>query len=95
VYYFRPWSETHGNARRAIFIRAMETGGIDPRRAIAVGDSVWDIRAARAAGLGCVAVESGGYSEHELQEEGAMRVYRDVQELFSQFYTSPLALLLS
>jgi HAD superfamily hydrolase (TIGR01509 family) len=78
-----------------IFLQAMKAGGIDPRRAIAVGDSVWDIRAARAAGLGCVAVESGGYSEHELQEEGAMRVYRDVQELFAQFYTSPLALLLS
>ena len=78
-----------------VFLKAMEAGGIDPRRAIAVGDSVWDVKAARAAGIGCLAVESGGYSEHELREEGALHVYRDTRELFDQFYTSPLALLLS
>jgi HAD superfamily hydrolase (TIGR01509 family) len=78
-----------------VFRKAMEAGGIDPRRAIAIGDSVWDIRAARAAGIACIAVESGGYSEHELREEGALQVYRDVQELYDQFYTGPLALLLS
>jgi HAD superfamily hydrolase (TIGR01509 family) len=77
-----------------VFLKAMEAGAIDPRRAIAVGDSVWDIKSARAAGIACIAVESGGYSEHELSEEGALHVYRDVQELFDQFYTSPLALLL-
>ena len=31
-----------------VFLNAMEAGGIDPRRAIAVGDSVWDVKAARA-----------------------------------------------
>jgi HAD superfamily hydrolase (TIGR01509 family) len=77
-----------------VFLRAIHAGRVDHKRAIAVGDSVWDIRAARDAGIGCIAVESGGYSEHELREEGAMRVYRDVRELLDQFYTSPLALLL-
>jgi HAD superfamily hydrolase (TIGR01509 family) len=77
-----------------VFLKAMEAGAIDPRRAIAVGDSVWDIKSARAARIPCIAVESGGYSEHELNEEGALHVYRDVQELLDQFYTSPLALLL-
>ena len=77
-----------------VFLKAMEVGGVDPRRAIAIGDSVWDIQAARGAGIGCVAVESGGYSEHELSEEGALHVYRNVQELLDQFYTSPLAVLL-
>ena len=77
-----------------VFLKAMEAGGIDPRKAIAVGDSVWDVKAARAAGIACIAVESGGYSEHELGEDGALHVYRDVRELFDQFYTSPLALLL-
>lgn len=77
-----------------VYLEAMEVGGIDPRKAIAVGDSVWDIQAARAARIGCIAVESGGYSEHELSEEGALHVYRNVQELLDQFYTSPLALLI-
>ena len=77
-----------------VFFKAMETGGIDPARAIAVGDSIWDVKAARAAGIPCIALESGGYSEHELSEAGALHVYSDVQELLRQFYTSPLALLL-
>jgi HAD superfamily hydrolase (TIGR01509 family) len=77
-----------------VFVKAMEAGGIDPRKAIAVGDSVWDVKAARAAGIACIAVESGGYSEHELSEDGAVHVYRDVRELLDQFHTSPLALLL-
>jgi HAD superfamily hydrolase (TIGR01549 family) len=77
-----------------VFVTAMRAGSIDPQRALAVGDSIWDIRAARAAGIGCIAVETGGYSEHELDEAGALHVYRDVQELLDQFYTSPLAALL-
>jgi phosphoglycolate phosphatase-like HAD superfamily hydrolase len=77
-----------------VFERAMASGSIDPKRALAVGDSIWDVKSARAAGIGCVAVESGGYSEHELAEAGALHVYRDVQEILDQFHTSPLAALL-
>lgn len=76
-----------------VFLTAMRSAGIDPERALAVGDSVWDIQAARAAGIGCVAVESGGFSQHELAESGAARVYRDVDELRTQLHTSPLALI--
>lgn len=76
-----------------IFIKAMERGSIDPERALAVGDSTWDIQAARAAGIGCMAVETGGFSRHELSEAGALTVYQDVQELVDQFWTSPLAML--
>jgi phosphoglycolate phosphatase-like HAD superfamily hydrolase len=72
----------------------MKAGGIDPERAMAVGDSIWDIRAARAAGIGCIALESGGFSQHELSEEGALFVYRDAKELLDQLRTSPLAALI-
>jgi HAD superfamily hydrolase (TIGR01509 family) len=77
-----------------VFLKAMEVGKVDPKKALAVGDSIWDIQAARAAHVGCVAVETGGYSAHELREEGALQVYRDVQELLDQFATSPIASLL-
>jgi HAD superfamily hydrolase (TIGR01509 family) len=73
-----------------IFDAAIEAGNVDRERCLAVGDSVWDIQAARSAGIGCVAVESGGFSAHELREEGALFVYRDVQELLTQYRTSPL-----
>ena len=76
-----------------VFEAAMKSGSIDPAYAIAVGDSVWDIEAARAAGIGCVALESGGFSQHELSEAGAVHVYRDAAELLAQYSSSPLALL--
>jgi HAD superfamily hydrolase (TIGR01509 family) len=76
-----------------VFLTAMETASLDPARTLAVGDSVWDVRAARDAGIGCLAVESGGFSRHELSEAGALLVYRDADELRRQFHTSPLALL--
>jgi HAD superfamily hydrolase (TIGR01509 family) len=78
-----------------VFLTAMEQASIDPRRALAVGDSVWDIRAARSAGIACVTVETGGFSQHELNEAGSVRVYRDVSELFSQLFTSPIGSLLT
>ncbi len=77
-----------------VFLTAMKAASIDPDRAVAVGDSIWDIQAARAAGLGCIAVETGGFSQHELSEAGALHVYRDVQEMHDQFLTSPVAALL-
>jgi HAD superfamily hydrolase (TIGR01509 family) len=76
-----------------VFVTAMRAAGIDPQRAISIGDSVWDIQAARAAGIGCIAVESGGFSQHELSEAGAAAVYRDVDELRARLLTSPIALI--
>jgi phosphoglycolate phosphatase-like HAD superfamily hydrolase len=73
-----------------VFEKAMRSFSIDPARALAVGDSIWDIQAARAAGIGCVGVETGGFSQHELSEAGARAVYRDVKELLDQLLTSPL-----
>ncbi len=77
-----------------VFTAAMASGRVDPERCVVIGDSTWDVRAARAAGVACVAVESGGFSSHELREEGARQVYRDVGEIVAQFRTSPLAQLL-
>ncbi len=77
-----------------VFFAAMKSAAIDPARALAVGDSVWDVRGARAAGVGCVGVETGGFSRHELSEAGALHVYRDVKELLDQLCTGPLSVLL-
>lgn len=78
-----------------VFQAAMRAADVDPARALAIGDSIWDLQAARAAGVGCLAVESGGFSQHELSEAGALHVYRDVREIGQQFRTSPLAALLA
>jgi HAD superfamily hydrolase (TIGR01509 family) len=77
-----------------VFLTTMEVASLDPARTLAIGDSVWDVEAARGAGIGCLGVESGGFSHHELSEAGALHVYRDVNEILQQFLTTPLALLL-
>lgn len=47
-----------------------------------VGDAVWDLLAARRAGMLSIGVLSGGYGEDELSRAGAYRVYADPMELF-------------
>ena len=56
-----------------------KAGGEGP--ALMVGDSTWDARAAAAAGIPMVAVLTGGFSESELREAGAVRVFASVGEL--------------
>jgi phosphoglycolate phosphatase-like HAD superfamily hydrolase len=46
-----------------------------------VGDSVWDLLAARRARTLGVGLLSGGYSEDELERAGAYRVYADPADL--------------
>jgi HAD superfamily hydrolase (TIGR01509 family) len=46
-----------------------------------VGDAVWDLLAARRAGMLSIGLLSGGYGEDELSRAGAFRVYRETAEL--------------
>lgn len=48
-----------------------------------VGDAVWDLLAARRAGMLSIGLLSGGYGEDELSRAGAYRVYRDPLELLN------------
>ena len=48
---------------------------------IVVGDSIWDLLAARRAGALGVGLLSGGYGAEELQQAGAYRVYEDPEDL--------------
>jgi len=55
--------------------------GVPAESAIAVGDSVWDLLAARRARALGVGVLSGGYGQEELERAGAYRVYEDPADL--------------
>jgi len=74
-----------------ILLAAMAAGGIDPARCVMVGDSVWDVEAAGAAGIACIGLETGGFSAHELREAGAVAVHHDVDDLRRRLLTSPIA----
>jgi phosphoglycolate phosphatase-like HAD superfamily hydrolase len=54
---------------------------IDATHAVLVGDSVWDVRSATKAGLPVIAVLCGGFGRAELEDEGAVVVVEDLEEL--------------
>jgi HAD superfamily hydrolase (TIGR01509 family) len=56
-----------------------KAGNDDP--SVMVGDSIWDVKAATAAGIPTLAVLTGGFSEAELREAGAAQVVEQIAEL--------------
>lgn len=64
-----------------LFVTAAERLGVDILDAVVVGDSVWDLLAARRARALGVGLLSGGYGEDELIRAGAYRVYLDPADL--------------
>jgi HAD superfamily hydrolase (TIGR01549 family) len=72
-----------------LVVAAVEkAGGGD---AVMVGDSTWDCEAAKRAGLDTIAVLTGGFSEAELRDAGALAVYSSIQDLRDALDETPLA----
>jgi HAD superfamily hydrolase (TIGR01509 family) len=69
-----------------LFLACQEQLGVRPAECYVVGDAVWDLLAARRAGMLGIGLLSGGYGEEELARAGAYRVYRDPAELLAQIY---------
>jgi HAD superfamily hydrolase (TIGR01509 family) len=70
-----------------IFELALQKAGASPDETVAVGDAVWDVEAADAAGIRTVAVLTGGaFSRQELEEAGAVAVYEDCAELLDSSF---------
>ena len=74
---------------------ALKKGKVDAAEAIMIGDSIWDVHAARRAGVDCIGLLSGGISVGELKDAGAVAVYRDTADLLDQLDSSPLSRLFS
>ncbi|MQA83957.1 MAG: HAD-IA family hydrolase [Streptosporangiales bacterium] len=67
-----------------LFLAAAHLLDIEPRHAMVIGDSVWDLLAARRAGSLGVGLQSGGYGREELERAGAYRVYADPADLLNR-----------
>jgi HAD superfamily hydrolase (TIGR01509 family) len=64
-----------------LFLACQARLGVRANECYVVGDAVWDLLAARRAGMLSIGLLSGGYGEDELSRAGAFRVYRDPAEL--------------
>jgi len=64
-----------------LFLACQQRLGVGINDCYVVGDAVWDLLAARRAGMLSIGLLSGGYGEDELSQAGSFRVYRDPAEL--------------
>lgn len=75
-----------------IFLAALRAlPRVRPDEAMVIGDSPWDAKAARRAGIPMIGVLTGGFSEEQLRGNGALAVFRDLGELLERYDESPLA----
>jgi HAD superfamily hydrolase (TIGR01509 family) len=71
----------HAKPDPDLFVAAAERLNVPIETSIVVGDSVWDLLAARRAHALGVGLLSGGYGQDELERTGAYRVYDDPADL--------------
>jgi phosphoglycolate phosphatase-like HAD superfamily hydrolase len=70
--------------------KALDESGIDPGRAVMVGDTVWDVLAAERAGIRCIGLLCGGIAAADLRGAGAAQVYDDPAALLGGLQASPI-----
>ena len=62
---------------------ALERAG--SRRAVMVGDSVWDVKAGARGGIPVIGLRCGGFPDEELTEAGAVALFDNPQDLIDRF----------
>ena len=71
----------HAKPDPDLFIAAAEKLGVPIEDSVVIGDSIWDLLAARRARALSIGLLSGGYGREELERAGAYRVYNDPADL--------------
>ena len=66
---------------------AVEKAGCKPSEAVMLGDTPYDVEAARRAGVPCVALRCGGWDDDELSD--AVAIYDDPADLLANYAESP------
>ncbi|HEX8452642.1 MAG TPA: HAD family hydrolase [Longimicrobium sp.] len=66
---------------------AVEKAGCKPSEAVMLGDTPYDVEAARRAGVPCVALRCGGWDDEELSD--AVAIYDDPADLLANYAESP------
>ena len=70
---------------------ALDKAGGEAADSVMLGDTPWDCRAAERAGVPTVTLMTGGFSEQELRESGAVAVFESIPELLRRIGQTPLA----
>jgi HAD superfamily hydrolase (TIGR01509 family) len=63
---------------------------VKPEESVVVGDTPYDVIAAKKAGIQTIGLLSGGFKEEDLRQAGAVEIYRDAADLLEQYEQSIL-----
>jgi len=82
----------HSKPKADVFIATLRLlGHLDPGQAIAIGDTPYDVQAAKKTSLATIALLCGGFPEEDLRDAGAIAIFRDPADLLDHYYRSALA----
>jgi HAD superfamily hydrolase (TIGR01509 family) len=84
-------SAEHSKPAPDILQAALDQSGVDARRSVFVGDSVWDVDAAARLDIPCIGLTCGGTSAAQLTDRGAVATYENPAALLANLTTSPIA----
>jgi HAD superfamily hydrolase (TIGR01509 family) len=63
---------------------------LSPDEMIVIGDTPYDVEAARKCGIATIGLRSGGFADDALRGAGAVALYDDVADLLENYETSPI-----
>jgi len=72
-----------------IVVAALQHLGVSAGEAVMIGDTPYDVKAARGAGVACIAFRCGGWRDSDLA--GALAIYHGPLHLLARLDSSPLA----
>ena len=81
----------HSKPRPDVFLSALRLLGTAADETIVVGDTPYDVQAAKKAQLQTIGLRCGGFPEDELRAYGAIAIYNDPADLLASYERSPLA----
>ncbi|NYJ05810.1 HAD family hydrolase [Petropleomorpha daqingensis] len=83
--------ETSKPAPDLLHVALKKLGAPEDADSVMVGDSVWDVEAAKNAGMPALVVRSGGFGDDELRDAGAIAIFDTPADLRDALDTTPLA----
>jgi HAD superfamily hydrolase (TIGR01549 family) len=81
----------HSKPRPDVFLAALRHLGTPADETIVIGDTPYDVQAAKKAGMRTIGLRCGGFPEDELRAYGAVAIYGDPADLLASYERSPLA----
>ena len=80
----------HSKPSADVFLAALNMLSLSSNEAVAIGDTPYDVEAAKKIELPVIGVLCGGFPEDLLRGEGAVAIYRDPADLLEHYNQSPL-----